>query len=115
MLPLQEIFNAAWEQAKLKKKAFDPESGRCLYRKRNEDGTCDKCFIGAIIPDEQYYSNYENTGGISVLHSLNLIPSGLQLEEAIIELQQIHDMLGVDEWHNALVAYAENHALVVPA
>ena len=117
MLTLQDIFNAAWEQAKLKKKAYDPEIGRCLYRKYNEDGTCDKCFIGAIITDEQYKSHdLENQPGANLVqYTLNLMPNIKHVERtAINELQSIHDDYNIDEWNDELVAYAAKYELVVP-
>ena len=110
MLTNQEIFDAAWKQAQLKKKCVSV--GSCLYRKYNEDGTCDKCFIGAAIPDELYARRLEQHAGAWVLAELGLIDSSQST--LISELQRVHDVVLVKYWNADLSAIAAKYSLTVP-
>lgn len=117
MLTNQEIFDAAWKQAQLKKKCVSV--GTCLYRKYNEDGTCDKCFIGAAIPDELYDRRLEQRSGAYVLAELGLIDSrqwlmDIRQSALVSELQRVHDIVLVEYWNIELSAIAAKYSLTVP-
>ena len=112
-LTKQEIFDAVWKQAQLKDKCL--YHGTCLYRRNNDDGTCSKCFIGAIIPDDLYASKFEARPASDVLVELNIVEA-IDRDTWLFAnaLQRIHDSRNIIEWNVELVALASNHKLVVP-
>lgn len=102
----QDLFSAAWEQAKLKTKSTDG-GGFCVYRGQNGA----KCFIGAAIPDERYDPSMENRAAFSALKeaSMTVDDGGLTGE-----LQDIHDCHGVDNWDKLLRYLAQIYSLTIP-
>lgn len=105
---MQMLFDKVVEHAsQMKKKAleYDPvvDGNRCKYR------TCDgnKCFVGALIKDEHYSEDIENTKISSTPVMKALVDSfeGIILDGSDIHMlewcQTIHDSLPTDEWDEA--------------
>lgn len=112
-LTKQEIFDAVWKHAQLKDKCICHST--CLYRRNNDDGTCSKCFVGAIIPDDLYASKFEARPASEVLVELNIVEA-IDRETLLFAnaLQRIHDQAAVIHWIDDLVALAAKYKLVVP-
>ena len=108
-LTLQEAFNAVWERAKDKVKAVtDNNWADCLYRAK--DGR--KCFMGVLIPDEEYTPDMEGDGILQIIDKLPCL-KGLNVEY-LNDLQIIHDGYSTDKWEDKLKDFALIHNLTVP-
>lgn len=121
-LTLQDIFNGAYIQAQKKTKCMLGNGiGSCLYR--NAAG--ERCFIGALIPDDVYNIKMEGCSGISVLERAKLIPTlDINNKESISDynayntfiekLQKVHDKLSIKTWDYALLQIAREYNLKIP-
>lgn len=118
----QEIFDKVFNHAKTQRKEFgnDAQSGSgsidgCLYRCKLSDGRVKMCFIGVLIPDEDYDQSME---GDSVQNLFDKHPDmmesiGLsQSQHSLLqELQYIHDENEPNKWEQAFAALAESNDL----
>jgi len=105
---LQEAFNLIWERAKDKTKATVPGQARCYYRSPNGN----RCFIGALIPDDRYKADFEN---IPLWEIKSRLKDILEPEEIKLgELQSIHDSCDVDAWKHYLCEFARMNELTIP-
>lgn len=112
-LTLQEAFNKIWERAKDKVKAIerfneDPALTGCRYRASNGK----KCFVGVLIPDEQYTPEMEGELFSIIEKSVPCI-RGLD-HQLLCKLQEIHDSWKISEWDFALRNFAIMNKLTVP-
>ena len=85
----QLVFDATVERAKDGRgRAWDDESEKCMYRTSDNN----RCFIGALIPDENYGSKLE---GNSASHHLvvDALPDDIKNAhpELLVKMQAIHD------------------------
>lgn len=114
----QEAFDIIYAHAlSMKEKStFSDKNGVCAYRGQGGN----KCFIGVLIPDEEYKESFERRGvaqqsedGTFVI----LSAAGLSEEDLAFacELQDIHDLNTKDSWAWFLAAFAKDHGLEVPA
>ena len=101
----QDLFNAAWEQSKLKTKSTD--GAVCLYRGPNGA----KCFIGAAIPDERYDPSIERRSMSYALAKTSLTADDWRFAR---ELQVIHDFTDVSKWDQLLRGLAKEYSLTIP-
>lgn len=110
----QEIFDAVWKHAQLKDKCI--KDSTCLYRRYNKDGTCSKCFVGAIIPDELYADKFETRPASDVLVELGIVDhTDKETLLFVNALQRVHDSVPPERWNDELIALATRYKLVVPA
>ncbi len=104
----------------------------CGYRGQN--GT--KCAVGALIPDELYDARFEEQGICDVIwghsdyeaypiygetpaynkhahlgHVLGQVGIGVEDQQLLSDLQEVHDELEVDEWPKGLRDVAEAYGL----
>lgn len=106
----QEIFDTVCEHAAKQGRKSIVE-GSCKYR--GPDGT--KCFIGALIPDDKYYTSLENkvVGSSSVEKVLR--STDIEFDSIfLMDLQNIHDDSRVSYWQKALSNLAEIYELTMP-
>lgn len=114
---LQEAFDIVWDRSKLLKKTqskvnIDTAEEGYINKYRNQYG--EACFIGELIPDGMYCSNFEDFNISYIINTfeefkvLNPIKSQLQ------ELQDIHDSEPVSSWKDALTDFAKTHGLGIP-
>jgi len=108
-MTLQEIFDKVVQHARTQGTEAMDRLGTCVYR--TLDGR--KCFIGALIPDEEYNPDME---GASVADLCSAYPyidrmfSGIS-DYTLMALQDIHDTLPVKKWEAAFEEFAEKHNL----
>jgi hypothetical protein len=107
--PHQEAFNIIWEHAK--KGVKSTKRSVCMYRGPNGA----KCFIGALIPDERYLKEMDQT----IIYFKGVLDRAAVAVDAspksIGEIQSIHDRYQPEEWTARLAIYASDHGLTVPA
>ena len=109
---MQEWFNIIWEHAKKGQKSM--AHARCAYR---GDGGA-KCFVGAVIPDDEYFPIMEDVGA-AMLTVVRACPPCLRhaskSERSFLNLcQRVHDRDRVEEWGKLLVQVAHKFGLSVP-
>ena len=88
MKTIQETFDTVVKHFKqMKGPALDPVTELCLYRAPHGN----KCFVGALIPDDKYNSKMEGESpdGPHVLPVLNALDYNMQF---VSRLQSAHDM-----------------------
>lgn len=111
-LTRQQIFDAAHLQAQKKTRCI--QNKVCLY----SDQQGNKCFIGALIPDELYKTSLENRPGSDVLVELEMLPnrsdSFCDTQDFITQLQKVHDSFVIESWNDALLDIAKQYNLTVP-
>lgn len=105
----QEAFNKIWERAKIPRKALSP--GGCVYRA--PDGL--KCFVGELIPDDQYESGLEghNARELCRMEECPSVLRGLDVTFLTV-CQGIHDAYTPDMWAARLRMLAKSYGLTVP-
>ena len=105
----QEAFNAICAHAALMKEKCIGKKGWCLFRLGDN-----KCFVGALIADEDYREDLENK--VSTLHKGNVIDivdlEAAQQTEFLQALQIIHDEEPFEEWQAHLSQVALEYKLV---
>ena len=105
----QEAFNAVWERAKDKRRATD-EGGTNCYR--TDEG--DRCFIGVLIPEDQYDPTMERFR-VESLALAGRLPFLEGVDRALLRaLQRVHDAQPPARWANALRDVAARYGLEVP-
>lgn len=104
----QEAFDIVWEHAKKKERAWT-ESDGC--RLRANDGK--KCFIGILIPDEEYAPSLETKVIMNTdyLDSMIIEPFGSLFLD---KLRRIHDAYDPVNWAKHLRDFAKAYELKVP-
>lgn len=122
MLSKQEVFDKVVEHALTQKQQARGKAGGqmeiCMYR--TPEGL--KCFIGALIPDEEYTPELEGREVDQLLSSdrfgLTVLPIvGVDREEAVkfyLELQRIHDERKPEQWPELLRGVARQYELSIP-
>ena len=103
----QEIFDIVVAHAR----TMDKKSTRCrpepVCAYRGEQGR--KCFVGALIPDEEYDVSME--GPISMLAPVEMPYLSDKSYRLLIELQGIHDLTPMNKWEEGLKDVAEEFGL----
>lgn len=113
----QEAFNIIWEHAKKKEKGFGPSKcypGEKFCRLRGDNGS--KCFIGVLIPDEEYEECMESDV-VSFALSKRIFESDSpgRLSQFSDTIRSIHDLHETDKWEKLLRQLAHDFGLTVPA
>lgn len=116
-LTKQEAFNLVWERAKDPRRSMGSstvaDQSFCAYR--GSHGV--KCFVGVLIPDEEYHPCMEGERASYLLTNGNLPPS---LDPADVEfydtMQRVHDDFETppSQWHDLLRIVAAEYNLTVP-
>lgn len=111
----QNTFNVVWAHSlNMEERSYDYDKEMCMYRGPHDN----RCFIGALFPDELYSSEMEEKNSDVLLSDFNLdlyfMENGLTIEEGFLRgLQRIHD--GMFEQHaKQLEAFALDNRLTVP-
>lgn len=115
----QWVFDTVVRHAREQGEKAEYENGGCAYRTRF--GL--KCFMGALIDDNQYDPGLEGQGVESAEVESALIKSTSPIDIAFIWrhpdsflrlLQTIHDDHIVEEWEHEFEEFAGAHNLTVP-
>lgn len=110
----QEIFNIA-VGVLLKQNKQSYARGMCYYRLPQEDGTCLKCAVGMIIPDEEYSEDIESKliGGLfgKRYFSTEFEKILSEHEGLLVSLQSVHDGYAVKLWRDEFQQIASEHGL----
>lgn len=116
---LQDIFNVVWAHAKLGKRsavsiteANETHTPICRYR-MTINGEVRKCFIGCLIPDDQYTPALESAGFERAMLAADI--SQDVKKNDLFMLQRIHDDNEPNEWLRLLEGYAEEYHLTIPS
>lgn len=106
MMTSQELFDAVVNYSRTMKEKCQNDKGNCFYRGPNNN----KCFIGALIPDEEYNPAWEGT----VLGDQILLNRG-RIDEKdkhlARDLQQVHDFYNPDDWENKFKELSKKYIL----
>jgi len=107
-MTLQEIFDKVVQHARTQGYRATNSRGMCQYRYGGR-----KCFIGALIPDEDYEEAMEVSAVDALIGSYHAIAIllGSDKIEALLELQTIHDVHSVEEWEQEFEEFAAKHSL----
>lgn len=118
MFTKQETFNIVVQHLRAQKvrSTTEPQrlgGGGCLYRGPN--GT--KCAIGALIRDEDYSSEMEGKTPREGIVREALTKAGYAEVGMIFlrDLQIIHDTVWPHDWEVALLEFAKDNNLTMPA
>ena len=79
--------------------------GKCVYRAENGN----KCFVGALIPDEQYQSWLEGKTASRIMLSVPVL-QGLN-PNFLLQAQDIHDNDNRNHWFIAFETLASKYEL----
>lgn len=109
----QEWFNAAWERAKIPRKAqrisMAGKAGRlCVYSRVS--AYTPGCFIGVSLPAE-VCAEYDGKGSVLELHQRGVIEGEIYFLQ---RLQSIHDSTLVENWDKELRVLAIKWNLTIP-
>jgi hypothetical protein len=119
-MTLQEFFKPILEKVRERAKTkirSDDWQGHCYYR-HPETGL--PCFIGAIIPDEEYNEEFETINAKNLILNYNFKPEDfdfLSVEDAtkamdlLWELQGIHDDISPNDWDVNLTVFEKRYSL----
>lgn len=120
----QTAFNKIWQHATAPGAVpAVNENVDCVYR--TSDGN--RCFIGALIPDEEYELHRDADGCSTIeLKSIGTLfvekhPVVTKLfddtctMDFLERLQGIHDVDSPELWKSELTSFAESHNLTIPA
>ncbi len=115
---LQTMFNRVVKHAMQMEKPCITVHGTCLYREGKEANSKSRCFIGALIRDEDY--DYHAMEGRSVRDEKGKAvreAAGISgnLIEPAYRLQCIHDERPMSDWPYLLDRFAIDYDLKVPA
>lgn len=110
----QELFDAVVAHARtMTHKSQSEDEGRCYYRA--PDGN--RCFIGGIIPDEDYRPRFDNEMSVTDANTI-LTMLGFSDDNVLTlacQLQDIHDNCDMNEWEELFEMAALEHELVYTA
>lgn len=111
----QEIFDLVVAHARTQKVQCKDAEGNCMYR--GLDGM--KCFIGALIPDENYCPAFEGVGVSpdDILSEKIRAAAGIpdQLREFAGRCQEIHDVRFHSRWESDFQDLAFEYGLTYEA
>lgn len=94
----QEAYNRIKERAKDLRQAASPGGSICYYRCPTDPSL--RCFVGALIPDNEYSPSLEGT---AIPKLQQLVPTLADINTAFLRLaQRIHDRIKPSEWAESL-------------
>ena len=105
-MTVQEVFDAVCRHAaQMKRQSVMAGGTRCMYR-----GACgERCFVGALIRDEEYNPKMDDIGGnaVSGLIAKGWLPARLiEHEDLLCRLQHVHDSVPRELWADRLALAA---------
>lgn len=104
----QEAFNKMVQHLRAQKVKSLASDGTCLYRGPN--GL--KCAVGALIPDEEYRTQFEDVIASTVVQNC---PSLQGIDKGLLnKMQNAHDNVRVQFWEDEFKEIAEEFDLYVP-
>lgn len=114
----QETFNKVVAFARKQNKRCQELDGSCRYRGSNGE----RCFVGALIPDDLYSSDMEGATAKDIIADYKgvgvaLLPSDIDREDGIdffTSMQAIHDQSSASEWEDHFVEFAARNNLTMP-
>ena len=107
-MTLQEIYNKVRKHLLTQNKRAS-QNGACRYR--TADGSM--CAIGCLITDAEYKPEWEGTGVNSLARDPGT-PAWLRVHEnALCQLQDIHDGAPVEHWAHHLDKFASLYGLEI--
>jgi hypothetical protein len=117
MLTPKDIYERVCAHLLAQQAVSEDDSGSC--RLRGENGR--KCAIGSLVRDDLYDADLEGVGIsyyrhaqdgklLRALYASNVNAYDPNVIELLMELEQIHDDAGVEEWPHLLAALGRRHA-----
>lgn len=88
-------------------KAMADYGDSCMYRA--PDGR--RCAIGCLIPDEMYNPDFEGEGIDGLPWALREYLGGVDNDDILQELQNVHDCFNPDDWAGQLDYIATEYGL----
>lgn len=113
----QEAFTAVVRHARSQKEKCGSHDGiKCWYRgPENTDYKGMKCFIGALIPDNEYEPSWDEDRGVNVDDIYIDVPTLENLNIGLLEsLQVIHDICDIKDWEDKFEEIANRFDLTIP-
>lgn len=110
----QEVFNKVWERAKDKRRATEGVAEiRCLLRADRKANSL-ACFIGVLIPNEQYTPDMEDIGFMQLLRAIQKEDFFMVDYHFFLDIRSIHDSNSPHMWDTLLRELAARYKLTVP-
>ena len=114
LLTLQDVFNKVWPRSKILVKSMN--TGTCFYRDPKREAP--PCFIGVCLTDYDFgHGKLEDIdGGVIGLRLEGRLPKKFDNidENALHDLQVIHDHKDPETWEKYLRLFADKHKLTIP-
>jgi hypothetical protein len=119
MLTPKDIYERVSAHLLAQQAVSEDDDGSC--RLRGAHGR--KCAIGSLVRDEVYEAGLEGVGIsyyrhahdgnlLRALYASNVNAYDPNIIDLLMELEQIHDDAGVDEWPHLLAMLGKRHAFV---
>jgi len=119
MLSPKDIFKRVSAHLLAQLAVSEDDNGSC--RLRGPEGR--KCAIGSLVRDDVYEADLEGVGIsyyrhahdgklLRALYASNVNAYDASIIDLLIELEQIHDDAGVEEWPHLLEVLGKRHAFV---
>jgi hypothetical protein len=117
MLTPKDIFERVSAHLLAQQAVSEDDDGSCRLRGANGR----KCAIGSLVRDEVYEADLEGVGIsyyrhahdgklLRALYASNVNAYDPNIIDLLMELEQIHDDAGVEEWPHLLSALGKRHA-----
>lgn len=104
----QEAFDKMVKHLRFQNATSKNDTGRCAYR--GLFGR--KCAVGALIPDEEYCTQFEDVIASTVVQKCSSLQG---IDTWLLDrMQQIHDHAASDNWEDEFKEIAEEFNLYVP-
>ena len=104
----QQAFNKMVQHLRAQNATSKNNTGRCAYR--GLFGR--KCAVGALIPDEEYRTEFEDVIASTVVQNC---PSLQGIDKGLLDsMQNTHDNVSIRFWEDEFKEIAEEFDLYVP-
>jgi hypothetical protein len=119
MLTARDIYERVRSHLLTQQAVSEDENGSCRLR----SGEGRKCAIGSLVADTVYQPEIEGIGIsyyrhakdgslLRALYASEVNAYDPAIVELLIELEEVHDDFGVEEWPNLLAQVGKRHAFV---
>lgn len=119
MLSTKDIYERVKAHLLAQRAVSEDENGSC--RLRSSDGR--KCAIGSLVADDVYRPEIEGIGIsyyqhakdgtlLRALYASEVDAYNPEIIELLIELEEVHDDFGVEQWPQLLDRVGQRHAFV---
>lgn len=102
---LQLVFDTVARHLLKQNKKSLGDNGYCVYR--SPEGL--KCAAGCLIPDDKYEAEMEEIRWDGLIRKYSII--GLNSEQLVCSLQEIHDQIRVEDWKQSLEIISYQYGL----